>query len=308
MSEDLQKAEAGLRAFQERENLVDVSGVLTLTAIELDEQTGKLVDARKVVGATKSQFEAAGDVNGPYNSGWEALRGVLDDSLAQSMKREEAGAENAFDEVKKRYGPKHPKYIAARSNMDSATAAYRARVKSIVSGFADKYRQALSDQREIEAELVISKREIQDINRKSYELSQLQREVTTNRQLYDMFFQRFQETNQADFAAANARFVDVAERPFSPVKPRKTLIVGLAGVLSVIVGVLIALLRAALDNTIRVAEELEEKLSQSVLGVIPFERKLADDVNASVLYFNKSHNTFAEAIRSTAHQRCVVRA
>ena len=35
---------------------------MTLTAKELDEQTGKLVDARKVVGATKSQFEAAGDV------------------------------------------------------------------------------------------------------------------------------------------------------------------------------------------------------------------------------------------------------
>ena len=298
MSEDLQKAEEALRAFQERENLVDVSGVQTLTAKELDDQTGKLVDARKVVGSTKSQFEAAGDVNGPYKEAWEALRGVLDDKLAQNLKQEEAGAQNAFDEVKKRYGPKHPKYIAARSNMDSATAAYRARVVSMVSGFEDLYRQALSNQREIEAELRVSKRQIQDINRKSYELSQLQREVKTNRQLYDMFFQRFQETSQTDFAAANARFVDVAELPFSPVKPRKTLIVGLAGILSVIIGVLIALLRAALDNTIRVAEELEEKLGQHVLGVVPFEKKFNEDTKVAQLYFDKDHNIFAEAIRS----------
>ena len=132
----------------------------------------------------------------------------------------------------------------------------------------------------------------------SYELSQLQREVSTNKQLYDLFFQRFQETNQTDFAAANARFVDFAERPYIPVKPKKVLIVGLAGVLSVIVGVLLAFLRSALDNTIRVAEELEEKLEQSVLGVVPFEKKLDPGVEVAKLYFDKKHNTFAEAIRS----------
>ena len=298
MTADLQQAEQTLRAFQERENLIDVRGVQTLTAKELDDQTGKLVDARKLVGAAKSQFEAAGDVNGPYKPEWASLRGVLGDTLAQNLKQQEAGAENSFDEVKKRYGPKHPQYIAAQSNLNSASTAYRARVKSIVSGFEDQYRQALADQREIESELSVSKRAIQDINRKSYELSQLQREVNTNRQLYDMFFQRFQETNQADFAAANARFVDQAQRSFEPVKPKKSLIVGLAGVLSVIVGVLIALLRAALDNTVRVAEQLEEKLQQSVLGVIPFMRNLPEGSKIAQLYFDRAHNSFAEAIRS----------
>ena len=76
------------------------------------------------------------------------------------------------------------------------------------------------------------------------------------------------------------------------------LIVGLAGVLSVIVGVLIALLRAALDNTIRVAEELEAKLGQSVLGVVPFEKDLDESFNAARLYLDKTHNSFSEAIRS----------
>ena len=298
MSQNLERAEAAFRAFQERENLVDVSGVKTLTAKELDEQTEKLGDSRKLVGAAKAQYEAAGDVNGPYNKSWEALRGVLNDSLVQNMKKEEAQAQNNFNELQKRYGPKHPKYIGAESQLNSATEAYRARVKSVVSGFEDQYRQALSNQSDIEAALRTSKSEIQDINRKSYELSQLQREVTANRQLYDMFFQRFQETNQTDFAAANARFVDEAERPFRAVKPKKSLIVGLAGVLSVIIGMLIALLRAALDNTVRIAEELEEKLQQGVLGVLPFERSLKEDVNVAKLYFERSHDTFSEAVRS----------
>ena len=298
MGDDLRAAEDALREFQEKENLVDVSGVKTITANELDEQTKRLVEIRKVALAAKNQLDAAGDATGAYQVRWEALPGVLDDKLAQNLKQDEAAAENRFNEVGKRYGPKHPKYIAAQSQLSSTRESFRARVRQIVAGFEDQYRQALADQRGIERSQELAKQEIQDINRKTYQLSQLQREANTNRQLYDMFFQRFQETNQTDFAAANARFVDKATRPYSPVKPRKPFIVGLAGALSLVVGVLLAFLRAALDNTIRVAEQLEERLGQGVLGVVPFETEMAKQANMATLYFSKGHHTFSEAIRS----------
>jgi capsular exopolysaccharide synthesis family protein len=76
------------------------------------------------------------------------------------------------------------------------------------------------------------------------------------------------------------------------------LIVVLAGVLSVMAGVMLAFLRTALDNTIRVAEQMEEKLDQSVLGVLPLVKKLEAGANASNLYSAKNHTLFAEAIRS----------
>lgn len=298
MSVDLEEAEAALRSFQERENLVDVSGVKTLTAQELDELTRKQLDARKVMSAARDQLEAAGDASGPYQTKWETLAGVLQDDLAQDLKRDIAQAENSFSELKKRYGPKHPKFIAAESNVASAFTAYQARVRSIVSGFEEQFRRAQANFRDIGSDLAASKREIQDINRKSYELSQLQREVSTNRQLYDMFFQRFQETNQTDFAAANARFVDLAQRPYRAVKPQKKIIVALVGVVSVALGILIAIFRAVLDNTIRVAEELESKLNQGVLGVIPLESKFNPEIGAAQLYADKTHHTFVEAINS----------
>jgi capsular exopolysaccharide synthesis family protein len=297
MREKLEVGERKLREFQETENLVDVSGVQTLTAKELDEITSRLVDARNAASVAKSQYDAVrGSVSG-YGKHWEALPGVLRDGLAQQLKGEEALAENVFNEVKRRYGPKHPKYISANSKFNSSEGAYRARVRQIVEGFDEQYQQALADQRDVERALAASKDEIQGINRKTYELSQLQREVQTSRQLYDMFFQRFQETNQTDFAAANARFVDLATRPYAPVKPKKALIVALAGVLSVMAGVMLAFLRAALDNTIRVAEDLEQKLGQSVLGVLPLESQKKGVVISS-LYLQKGHASFSEAIRS----------
>jgi succinoglycan biosynthesis transport protein ExoP len=298
MREKLEVGERNLREFQESENLVDVSGVQTLTAKELDEITRRLVEARNAASVAKSQYDAVGGSIGGYGKHWEALPGVLRDGLAQNLKGDEAAAENFFDEVKRRYGPKHPKYISAASKFASSEVAYRARVQQIVEGFDEQYQQAQADLRDVERALAASKNEIQDINRKTYELSQLQREVKTSRQLYDMFFQRFQETAQTDFAAANARFVDSAVRPYFPVKPKKMLIVVLAGVLSVMAGVMLAFLRTALDNTIRVAEQMEEKLDQSVLGVLPLVKKLEAGANASNLYSAKNHTLFAEAIRS----------
>jgi len=298
MREELEQAEAALRDYQERENLVDVSGVQTLTAKALDELTRRLSEARKATTAAKSQFDAVGGSSQNYVSSWGSLPGVLIDPLAQRLKEEQGSVENSFVELKKRYGPKHPKYVAAESKADSAAMSFQRRVQQIVEGFQEQYEQALSDQRAVEKALEASKLEIQDINRKNYELGQLQRTVTTNHQLYDMFFQRFQETNQADFAAANARFVDLAMRPYVPVKPKKSLIVLLAGLLAVMVGVALALLRAFLDNTIRVAEEIESKLGQSVLGVVPLETKLPAGFSPTQLYLEKGHNAFAESVRS----------
>ena len=300
LKSDLEASEKKLRQYQERENLVDVSGIQTLTANELNQSTRQLVETRNRAAAAKSQLDAAGNLSAPYLARWESLQVVLQDGLVQGLKSQEEIATKDFSEVTRRYGPKHPNYISAQSNLDSATRAYKNRIKQVVTGLADTYKQAQSDQAEIERSLVISKREIQDINRKGYELSQLQREAKTNRELYDLFFQRFRETNETDFSSANASFVDYATRPYVPVKPKKALIVVLAGLLSLILGVMLALLREALDNTVRSAGELEEKLRQGILGVIPLEQSnnKNQEVVTSKLYLSKGHNNFAEAIRS----------
>lgn len=298
MRQDLEQSEQELQSFQEREGLVDVEGVETLTAQELNELTRRLVEARNKTSAARSRFESIGSVEDGYNPEWETLSAVLRDSLAQQLKQDEADAQNNFSEVVERYGPKHPKFIAAQSRLDAASQAYRNRVKQVISGFEEDYQQALADQRQVERELAQAKQEIQGINRKQYELGELRREVETNQQLYDMFFKRFRETSEVNFQAANARFVDQAERTYSPVKPRKMMITGLAGVLSMMFGVMLAFLRAALDNTIKVAGEIEDKLGQSVLGVVPLETKLPKDAHVPQLYMDKGHHTFSESIRS----------
>ena len=299
LRKNLESSENQLQNYQVKENLVNVSGVQTLTAKELNDLTAQLVDARNRTSAARNQLDAVGNPNASFDVNWETLPGVLNDALAQNLKRTEADAENHFSQIIQRYGPKHPKYIAAKSQLDAARLAYRQRVKQVVQGFEDDYKQALANQQQLEKQFVESKRNMQEIQRKQTHLSELERDVKTNKQLYDMFFQRFKETSEVNFQSANARFVDHADVPEIPVKPRKMMITGLAGVLSMMFAVLLAFARNALDNTIKVASEVEEKLGQPVLGVIPLDetgKKSGEHVPR--FYETHGHNVFSEAIRS----------
>ena len=299
MREDLERAERELQSYRERENLVDVAGVATITTREIEENQQRLAAARSRATELKSQYEVVGSTTGRYDERWETLPGVLQDVLAQRLKETEGEAAQNLSELSKRYGPKHPKYIAAQSNFDESLEVFRRQVRKVVSGFAKAYSQAVSDQQALSGALEESKRDIQGINRKRYELSQLEREVQTSRQLYNLFFTRFKETNSAAFAAANARFVDQAVIPFSPVKPRKTLILLLAMILAGAVGVMLAFARDMLDNTIKSAGEIEAKLNQAVIGVLPRVERAGDDSLAiSEAVLDRKEKTFAEAVKT----------
>lgn len=301
MRQSLDDSEQRLQAFQEQENLVDISGVETLTADQLQNVSRRLVQARNRTAVALSQWETVQDAAGGYSDRWEELPGVVNDPPAQQYKRAETASRNEFNEIRQRYGPKHPKYISALSRLDAATQAYEERVAQVVRGFEEDYQLALAEQRRLEDELEARKDELQDIERKQFRLSELRRDADTNRQLYDMFFRRFRETNQTSFEAANARFIDRALPPGGPVEPNKNRIVGVAVMLALAAGIGLAFLRSMLDNTIKVASEIEEKLGQVVLGVVPLielDKKAETIDNLATLYTDGGSQPFAEAVRS----------
>lgn len=297
MRVDLEDAERELQAFRERENLIDVGGVQTLTANQIEQLNRRLLEAKNEVASLRNQYEAVGNV-AEYKERWERLPGVLNDPLASQLKANETDANQTLSKLSRRYGPKHPQWIAARTNADQASIAYRDQVRVVVSGFEERYLQAAAEQRQIENRLAQSKNEIQGISRKQYELSQLEREVQTNRQLYDMFFTRFKETNNSQFGAAVARFVDYALVPTKPIEPKVGRLVLIAAMLSLAAGIGLALLRSFLDNTIKSAGEVELKLSQTVIGTLPLVKKEDKGLPVSEGFFAGSRDSFSESVRT----------
>ncbi|KAA0875942.1 polysaccharide biosynthesis tyrosine autokinase [Nitrincola tapanii] len=295
---NLQSAEAKLQAFRDQEGIVDVGGILTVTASELSSTSDRMVDARRRRAEAESEFR---QVQGLSSQGWERIASVpavLSNPLIQSFKTEEARARARVEELSGRYGPRHPVMEAAQSDLTAARASLQAQVEQIVASIERNYQLALANERALQRSVQENKEQIQDISRKEFQLRELQREVDTNRALHDTFMTRLKETAATtDLETANARIVDRAVVPGGPIKPKKALIIAVVGVLAGMLGVGLVLLLNILNNTFKGIEEIENKLNLPVLGILPLMGK--QDRKAMAHMFAESKNkAFAESIRT----------
>lgn len=298
MKQKLEDAERRLQAFRERERLVDIKGVLTLTAKNLDETTAKLVEARNHRAQAESLYRQVMALGKPAPEKLESIPQILKHPLVASLKVAEAQAESRLSELSKRYGPKHPKMIAAASELEAARASLRQRLRSIVAGIEKDYEAARANEAALTAALEQGKQEIQSIRRKESSLRELEREVDTNRQLYDTFFKRFQETSATrDLQQVNARIVDAAVVPNTPFKPNKRQLVLLALAVSLMLGVMLAFLLESLSNTFTSAADVEARLGLTMLGLLPQLPK-GQSQGAMRAFLDEGRSGFAESIRT----------
>lgn len=101
-------------------------------------------------------------------------------------------------------------------------------------------------------------------------LQQLTREAEATRVLYEYFLARFNETSaQQGIQQADSRVLSDAVVPNGPSEPRKSLILAMSGVLGMMLGVGLILMREARNKGFRTANDLERATGQTVLGQIP---------------------------------------
>ena len=294
----LKTAEDILQAFREKENLVDVGGVSTISAAELAATSERMIDARRNRAEAESMYRQVQSMRG---AGWEKLASVsavLGDPLIQQFRGNEARAKAKVDELSKRYGERHPTMEAARSELTAARASLRGQVEQVVAGIERNYQLAVANEGSLRSSVDANKAQIQNISRKEFKLRELQREVDSNRALYDTFLTRLKETAAtSDLDSASARIVDKATVPTAPIKPKKALIVALATFLAGLVGIGLVLLLDALNNTFKGIEQIENTLNLPVLGILPLIKKLERKELAN-LFHNDTNKSFSESIRT----------
>lgn len=294
----LKEAEDRLQSFREAENLVDIDGVSTIVAGELSLTADRMIDARRQRAEAESQYR---QVQAMRSGGWERLAtipAVLGHPLIQQFKADEAKAKAKVEELSRRYGARHPAMEGARSELNAASASLRGQVEQIVAGIERNYQLAVANENSLRSSFNANKAQIQQISAKEFRLRELQREVEANRALYDTFMTRLKETSAtADLDTANARIVDPAVVPSGPVKPKKALIVLIAGLLALFAGVGLTLLLDALNNTFKSTEEVEGKLNIPVLGILPLLKK-KERSEIAHMFQEGQNKPFCEAIRT----------
>ena len=301
LKKTLGDSEKALQEYRERNGLMALNkGAGSSNASqEVELLTSRLIESRTNRAQIEATYKIVKDL-ADKGGDLASQPAVLNSGQVADAKGRLAEAQRKLAEVSQRYGKEHPKYKQAESERSTAAENLRQQIDNVVGGIEHEYQRAMATEKMLEKSLGAAKGGVQSVNRKEFELSVYERDVQSNQQIYDMFMQRSKETNVAgDLQTTIARVVDEATVPQAPIKPKKSLIIGVALVLGILLGGMLALLLEVLNNTLKTTEDVETRLKQPLLTVLPMlDRAHAVRDVAGRMVLSEPNSLYAESIRT----------
>lgn len=292
----MQGLEETLSEFLEENDLVVTEGVSGLSAGKIKQLKTQVLREQKrnlELSTLNALVEGAGidDVT--------ALLGVdyvAKNATVQLLRQNEMQAQKKVNELNTMFGPKHPKMIAAQSELSQVKEGLLVELRSIASNA--KTNLAASDDilKEIRAELKIARQEHQHTQKLENQFIRLTREIDSSRELYEKLLQQSLHNRLATASHVGfASLVDPAIAPPYPTKPKKKLLVGIAIVMSIALSVTVILVfDAMMNDSFRSASDVRRYLDVPLLGIVPRIKKKKDENSPG----QKGHKRFLEAIRT----------
>jgi capsular exopolysaccharide synthesis family protein len=278
---------------------------------QLEETREKLAESeRKVVGYASSEriIELGADKDGNASRSLDASNLVrLNEALAdarveriaaaQNMRAGNAGLQNAVDgaslqalrtqraELEAEYQqksaiflPEYPEMNALRERINSLDRAINAEKRATKSTQAEAltaaYRAAVQKENELVSKVDALKGQLLQLRNRSIDYNILQRDVDTNRVIYEGLLQEYKEIGVTDGIGENdVAIVDKAKVAGGPVSPNipLNLMLGLLG--GLVLGIGGAFLIEFVGDSVNLPEDVQRKLSLTLLGVMPSTEK-----------------------------------
>ena len=297
--EKLDASEKALQAYREQAGIVDVkSDAQSGAGKQIEEVTQRLVETRLRRAEAENAYNQI--KNAPKGADLSSLPAVVRNPVVGDAIKQQAEAERKLSEVAQRYGVEHPKYVQAEGEVKTARENVKRQIDTVVSSVTREYEVAKGTENMLAQTLNQAKGSVQGINRKEFQLNLLEREVDSNKQLYDLFLKRAKETNvSGDLQNPVGRVVDHAKVTNTPVKPQKIQIISGAFVIGLIIAISTCLVIDLLDNTLKSTADVEARLKQPLLTSLPLlPKKDADRASTAHIFLEDPKSLYSESIRT----------
>ena len=201
--------------------------------------------------------------------------------------------------------PDHPDMVSLRSQIDELQRQIAKEQGQVSSGHTNdllaQYRAAVSAENALQARVTQLKGQVLNLRGRSIQYTILQREVDTNRALYDALLQRYKQIGVAGGVGVSpVSVVDRADLPSSPFKPNLlfNLLIGLA--LGLTAGVAGAVGLEFVNDTIKSREDIRKKLMLPCLGTVPrtsAKDTFVDDLKNPTSAVSEAYSAIVTALR-----------
>ena len=204
---------------------------------------------------------------------------TVENATLSGLRQERAQVAATLSNVEARFGPEYPQLQALQAQLAELERSIDAEEARIAGAARTDFVQARAREQELRNRISGLRGNLVTEQQASIQYNIYQREVDTNRQLYDGLLQRFKEIGVAGVGTNNVSIVDPAEEPQFPSSPNLiiNLIASLIGGLALAAGVVLGL--EQVDRSLRDPADVRD-LGLTLLGVIP--RAEDDDVVEAV--------------------------
>jgi len=271
---DLERSERSLVAYAQAQGIIN-------TAVGADGkpaggdggslQGESLISLNKALAdATARRVAAEGAYRGALATGPTAEV----TASTQALRQQRAVLEADYQQKRTFMKPDHPDMQSLQAQiaeLDKQIARESSQMSSSRNNsLLQDYRAASSAERALQGKVTGLKGDVLDLRGRSIQYTILQREVDTNRSLYDALLQRYKEIGVAGgIGSSLVSIVDRADVPVSPYKPNllMNLLLGLVGGLLAGIGAAVSL--EFINDTIKTREDVRNKLGLACLGAVP---------------------------------------
>jgi succinoglycan biosynthesis transport protein ExoP len=234
-----QIAEANIQRYKNENNLTDTSGG-SLIDQQMAAINSQLVTAREDLAAKQAQDER---IKSLVDSGHAAdVSQIVSSPLIMQLREQQTDLIRQEAQFATRYGPRHPKMIAAENQKRDLDAKIAEEVTRIAGSVQNEVMVARAQVHSLEDSLQRAESEAAGQNMARVKLQSLMANAASTRSMYESFVSRLRETQGQDLFDVDARQISRAPVPGSPSSPPRVLIAIAAVPAGLLFGLLAVLL------------------------------------------------------------------
>ena len=268
LKEKLQKSEYALNRYRRDQGIVpglmSLDGKETIVLDRLTELSKGLTEAQV------ARLEIEAKVQMIHNHQYDALPEVHEDKMLADLRSSYDAMSTEYAGMAKQFKPDYPPLAQLQAKRDQVQRAMDQETRRVTASIESSYQEAKGKEDRLQEEMDKSRTHALGLNDAAVEYAILQREVDTNRDLYNSVLQRMKDVGlAAEARSSNVVIVDEAQPSTSPSSPQMSKSVTTSAVLSLAGAVALAFLLEFLNNRLKTPEEVEQYLRLPNLAVVP---------------------------------------
>src|SRR5713101_4523146 len=270
LKEKLEKSELALNNYRRDKGIVpglmSVDGKETVVIARLSDLSRELTNAQvarigleaQVDQIRKNQMPQLPPTNGNSGTNTPSAKAQLDTALSD------------YVAMAKQFKPDYPPMVRAKARIDQLQESYNEEIKAYSAGVIASFNAAKTKEAELQEEMSRQRSQALSVNDASVGYAILQREVDTNRELYNSVLQRMKDLGlAAESQSSNTVVVDDAQVPGGPSGPHRKMAILQAIAFGLALGIGLAFLIEYQDKTLKTPEQVEQYLRLPNLAAVP---------------------------------------